>query len=147
MLVTQLKVVVARKFLIAGVNLAVCWVVFNFLFKASHGSSSIWFTPFIFSATVIYILLIPTYLVFYFSTQQMSPSKKIMILLSAKNMSHGDLEAHFKDDEWIAPRIADLITTKCIADKNGVYELTFSGLQMARLYALYQAILGRKKGG
>src|SRR5207248_616933 len=29
-------------FLIAGVNLAICWVMFYFLAKFTHGSSSIW---------------------------------------------------------------------------------------------------------
>src|ERR1041385_5697573 len=103
--------------------------------------------PMVWSSTVVYILLIPTYLVFYFSTQQTSPSKQIMMLLSQRDMSLKDLSAHFQDEELITPRIQDLLTTECVTDKNGRYVLTFWGQQMARIYALYQAVLGRKKGG
>jgi hypothetical protein len=132
---------------IAGVNLLVCWVMFYFLLKFTSGSTSLWFTPFIAGSTALYILLIPTYLVFYFSTVQVSPSKKIMLLLNERPMSFQDLNGYFKDDQLIAPRIEELLSTGCLARREGRYALTFSGCQMARLYALYQTVLGRKKGG
>jgi hypothetical protein len=135
-------------FLIAGFNLVLCWAVYLLVFaKYASASFNVWTVPLPWASTAIYLLLIPTYLVFYFSTQQMSPSKKIMILLLGNGMSAKDLQAHFKDEELIVPRITDLLTTGCIVDRNGRYTLTFSGVQMARVYALYQAVLGRKKGG
>jgi len=132
---------------IAGVNLGVCWLVFLWLLHRSAGAPGVWFVPLVWTSTIFYILLIPTYLVFYFSTQQTSPSKKIMLLLCEGDMTRAQLSAKFRDDELITPRIDDLATTGCIRDRNGTYALTFSGLQMARVYALYQAVLGRRKGG
>ncbi len=135
-------------FLIAGINLAVCWVIYQLvLVKYASAAFNMWTVPLPWASTAIYLLLIPTYLVFYFSTQQMSPSKKIMILLLGDGMSAKDLQAHFKDEELIVPRINDLLITGCMVDRDGRYALTFSGQQMARMYALYQGILGRKKGG
>jgi hypothetical protein len=133
-------------FLIAGVNLVLCWMAFFALAKF-FPFSGIMFMPLVYSSTAMYVLLIPTYLVFYFSTQQMSPSKKIMLLLLNHNLSSIELSEHFTDEEWIMPRLKDLITTKCVVEKNETYALTFSGIQMARVYALYQAVLGRTKGG
>jgi hypothetical protein len=135
-------------FIIAGVNLMLCWVVYQLvLTKYVSAAFNIWTVQLPWASTAIYLLLIPTYLICYFSTQQTSPSKKIMVLLLGDGMSAKDLQAHFRDEELIMPRISDLLLTGCVVDRNGRYALTFSGQQMARLYALYQIILGRKKGG
>jgi hypothetical protein len=133
-------------FVIAGVNLALCWMAY-YLVLIKYDASNIWFVPLSLTSTVLYLLLIPTYLVFYFSTQQSSPSKKIMLLLLEGEKSFKDLQAFFKDEDMIAPRVRDLLATKCIAQEQGRYSLTFSGVQMAYLYTFYQGILGRKKGG
>ncbi len=133
-------------FVIALVNLLICWMIF-YLFLIKHAALSIWFIPLSLTSTVIYLLLIPTYLVFYFSTQQLSPSKKIMLLLLERDQSLAEMQATFKDEDLIMPRIRDLLATKCIVDQQGKYVLTNSGVLMAGVYAFYQGILGRKKGG
>jgi len=133
--------------LIAGINLVLCWAVFYFFLHAVQSSGSFWFVPLVWTSTLIYVLLIPSYLVFYFSTQQVSPSKKIMLLLNERDMTVKELGANFKDEDLIVPRLVDLCTTRCMVETNGRYRLTCSGLWTARVYVAYQWILGRKKGG
>jgi hypothetical protein len=136
-----------KKFLsIALLNLSLSWLTFYFIVKDVH-LPGIWSVPLWGSATAIYVLLIPIYLVFYFSTQQMSPSKKVMLLLFERPRSFLELEPFFTDQEMIIPRIQDLLMTGCITDRNGRYLLTPSGVQLAQGYAFYQSLLGRKKGG
>jgi hypothetical protein len=137
-----------KKFLmIAGVNLLVCWAGFWFISKNVPAGSGLWAVPLFAVSTAIYLLLIPIYLVFYFSTQQMSPSKKVMLLLFERPRSSAELEPFFTDEEMIIPRIQDLLMTGCMAQQNGRYVLTSSGVHMAQAYAFYQGLLGRKKGG
>ena len=134
---------------IAFANLILMWIVFWFLAHQFNGAQvNFWAAPLYGTATVIYILLIPTYLVFYFSTQQVSPSKKILLLLAENGpMSFEELLAKFSDDEFVVPRIKDLMTTMCLIEHEGSYVLTPSGIRMAQVYEIYQRILGRKKGG
>ena len=134
---------------IALMNLCFMWAVFWFFRGYGHSDpSSIWNVRLYGCATVIYILLIPTYLVFYFSTQQMSPSKKILVLLAQKGpLSFQELMCHFSDEEFVLPRIKELIGIRCLVEHSGWYVLTPSGMQMANVYKIYQSVLGRKKGG
>jgi hypothetical protein len=134
---------------IALTNLCLLWAAFWFSYKYVHSDpSSIWSVNLHGCATVIYILLIPTYLVFYFSTQQMSPSKKILLLLSDKGpLSFQELLKHFSDQEFVLPRIKELIGIRCLVEHGGWYVLTPSGAQMANVYKIYQSVLGRTKGG
>lgn len=133
---------------IALINLCLLWAVFWFSESLVRvDPHSIWGVRMYGCATVIYILLIPTYLVFYFSTQQMSPSKKILLLLVKGPLSFEELRQHFSDEEFVLPRIQELIGIRCLVEHGGWYVLTPSGIQMANVYKIYQAVLGRKKGG
>gem|GEM_PF-1486459 len=136
-------------FSIAFMNLVLAWVVFWFLPNPlNSGVENILTAPLYGTATVIYALLIPTYLIFYFSTQQTSPSKKILVLLAHNGpLSLDELLIHFSDQELIFPRIQDLITTRCVLEHKGWYVLTPSGTMMCKAYQIYQMILGRSKGG
>lgn len=136
-------------FNIALGNLVLLWA---FFWMTGHygqfDSSSLFGVRLYGAATLIYILLIPTYLVFYFSTQQMSPSKKLLLLLSRNgSMSLEELSSHFSDEEFIVPRLKELIGIRCLLEHNGWYVLTPTGIQMAKVYGLYQIVLGRSKGG
>lgn len=134
---------------IALSNLVVLWISFwvaRGYFK--FDGASIWGVPLVLTSTLIFILLIPTYLVFYFSTQQMSPSKKILLLLAGSGpLSFQELLGHFSDDEFVKPRLKELIGIRWLIEHSGWYVLTPAGTQMAKMYALYQAIFGRAKGG
>ncbi|MBP6344278.1 MAG: hypothetical protein KA403_10095 [Candidatus Omnitrophica bacterium] len=136
-------------FSIALLNLILLWA---FFWMTGHygrfDQSSVLGVRLYGTATLIYLLLIPTYLVFYFSTQQMSPSKKLLLLLSRNgSMSREELFGHFSDEEFILPRIKELAGIRCIVEHGGWYVLTPTGIQMAKVYVLYQAVLGRNKGG
>lgn len=133
---------------IALVNLIIMWMVFwGMTPHFSSGDSSIWNVRLSLSATLLYLLLIPTYLVFYFSTQQMSPTKKILLLLREGPLTLSDLYRHFGDDEFIQPRLNELVGIQCLIEHNGWYVITPQGLSMARVYVIYQTLLGRQKGG
>ena len=136
-------------FVIALSNLCVLWAFYWLSQRYGHfDAASIWGVRLCGTATFIYILLIPIYLVFYFSTQQLSPTKKIFLLLSKNGpMSFDELLAHFSDQEFIAPRLKELIGIQCLVEHDGWYVLTPSGIQMGKVYSLYQLLLGRKKGG
>ena len=134
---------------IALTNLFLLWAVFWFSNSyARSAPSSIWSVHLYGCAAIMYILLIPAYLVFYFSTQQMSPSKKILLLLSDQGpLSFQELLKHFSDQEFVLPRIKELIGIRCLVEHGGWYVLTPSGAQMANVYKIYQSVLGRTKGG
>lgn len=134
---------------VALVNLCLmggCFWFFDHYF--SSDPVSFWNVRLYASATLIYLLLIPTYLVFYFSTQQMSPTKKILLLLAQnKSMTQDDLLPHFSDEEFVLPRIKELIAIGCMVEHGGWYVLSPTGIQMANVYKMYQSVLGRKMGG
>ena len=134
---------------IAFMNLVLAWVVFWFLSHQFNGGREGFLgMPLYGTATVMYVLLIPTYLIFYFSTQQVSPSKKILVLLAQNgSMSFDELLVHFSDKEFFSQRIQDLITTRCVIEHDGWYVLTPAGSRMSMVYQIYQSILGRGKGG
>lgn len=136
-------------FAIAFGNLLVLWsslwVLHSYM---GLDPKSFWGVPLYATSTFIYILLIPTYLVFYFSTEQMSPSKKILLLLSKNGaMSFPELLEHFTDEEFVVPRIEELIGVRFLVEHSGWYILTPAGTQIAKVYGLYQAVFGREKGG
>lgn len=121
------------------------WVLHAYL---GPDAQSFWGVPLYGASTFIYILLIPTYLVFYFSTQQMSPSKKILLLLSKNGpMSFQELLRHFTDEEFVVPRIEELIGVRFLIEHSGWYVLTPAGTRIAKVYGFYQTIFGREKGG
>ena len=134
---------------VAMMNLCLMCGVFWFSDRyISHSNITFWNVRLYLSVTAIYLLLIPTYLVFYFSTQQMSPTKKILLLLTKNgSMSFNDLLPHFSDEEFIMPRIKELVAIGCIVEHGGWYVLSPSGSQMANIYKIYQSVLGRKMGG
>lgn len=134
---------------IAFVNLFLMGLVFWFLGKtSSSGVTSLWSVRLPISAAGIYMLLIPAYLVFYFSTQQMSPTKKILLMLDKQGpLKMSDLSKHFTDEEFILPRIKELIGIQCLVEHNGWYVITPQGSGMANVYGIFQKILGRSKGG
>ncbi len=134
---------------IALFNLCLMWLVF----WVSHPSvpssnASFWNVSLYASTTAIYLFLIPAYLVFYFSTQQVSPTKKILLLLAQHgSMTFEELLPHFSDEAFVLPRIKELIDIRCMVEHGGWYVLSPTGIQMAKGYKFYQNILGRQKGG
>jgi hypothetical protein len=132
---------------IAGFGLGLCWLAFVAFHHVPH-RSGLWALPLELTSSLIYLLLVPSYVVFYVSTQMMSPSKRILMLIDqAGGMELQQLKEAFSDEEFIMPRLRDLEQTGCIAKENGTYKLTPSGLALARFLNCYQILLGRKAGG
>jgi len=135
--------------MIAAVNLFLCWGIFLLLGRSiALNAASIWGLPLSMTSTFIYILLVPTYTIFYVSTQLNSPSKKVLLLLKKNGaMTFQELLNHFTEEEFIIPRIMDLQKTGCIQCAQRNWRLTPPGLTIAKFLNFYQSILGRQAGG
>jgi hypothetical protein len=115
--------------------------------QVSHWSL-IWQLPLFVTAMLIYILLVPTYIIFYVSTQLNSPSKEILLLIKKQgSMSREQLAAQMTDDKFIRPRLVDLKQTDYVTYKDSKYRLNPSGIKVARFLNFYQWLLGRELGG
>ncbi len=111
-------------------------------------STSLWLAPLKWTSALMYLLLIPTYIIFYANTELTSPSKQIMVLISQnQSMSFEELLKHFTTQEFIISRLDDLVQTKCMRKENGRYQLTFDGVKIARALRIFQSLLGRPMGG
>ncbi len=117
----------------------VCWVMWAIF--------SVRFNLFI-SASVIYFLCIPVYLVFYVSTVLTSPSKKILLSLSKENIvSYDSLLEVIQRSQFVETRLQELMDSGCVFLKDGRYVLSPSGKTIAEILNVYQVILGRSVGG
>lgn len=104
--------------------------------------------PLVLTASAVYVLLLPVYLVFYCSTELMSPSKKILQTVQAAGQA--DYEAILKAlerENFIMLRLEELEQSGCISRQGERYMLTPAGQAVARGLACYQIFLGREMGG
>ncbi len=109
---------------------------------------SVWSAPLKLSAVVMYFLLIPTYLIFYFSVRLESPSKAIIILAKKSGeASYDDFAQYVTDNRFLMTRLQDLLDHNCIRLENGIYRLTTHGAMIANLLNIYEKIFGRGMGG
>ena len=109
---------------------------------------SLWMIDLSLTATLSYILLIPTYLIFYVNTRLVSPSQKVLMLIKDRGgLSYTELLRHFDDEELIAPRLADLVTSGCVCRQAENYWLSPHGVRIGKFLDVYQKILGRGMGG
>ncbi len=103
--------------------------------------------PLILTASVIYVLLVPIYLIFYVSTELNSPSKKILHAVEAGGASYLDVLKALERENFILLRLEELEQSGCVARQRDRYALTSSGWSIARGLAIYQKLLGRDIGG
>ena len=109
---------------------------------------SLWGLPFRITAGIIFILLIPIYLIFYVLTQLTSPSKKILLAISQRgSLSHRDIVACVQEENFITTRLKDLCTSGCVKQVDDRYILSGQGQKIAAFLNLMQLVLGRKVGG
>jgi hypothetical protein len=133
---------------IAMVNLVVCAIAFAVLEKSFPYNGCLWFLPLMWTSLFMYVLLVPVYLVFYVSTELMSPTKKILLYIQTHgHASDEDLSKIFTDEDLIRPRLNDLVSTACVRNKDGLYSLLPAGQQISKALNCYQIILGRGMGG
>ncbi len=109
---------------------------------------SLWGFPFRITAGVIFVLLVPVYLIFYVLTQQMSPSKKILLTIAQRGeVSLSDILASVEQEDVITKRLSDLCMSGCVRLMEGRYTLSASGQKIAVVLNIMQHILGRDMGG
>lgn len=104
--------------------------------------------PLALTATIIYMLLIPNYLVLYVSTELVSPSKRILRIVSNKTQTdYHAILATLEKEDFIGTRLHELCQSGCVRDAGGTYHLTPSGRTIAVFLKIYQYLLGREIGG
>lgn len=104
--------------------------------------------PLLLTSCLIYILLVPVYLIFYVSTELMSPSKRIMQVIGEQpGISYKALLQALEQERFITTRLEELVSSGCVSVREGKYSLTMSGQGIARFLDFYQLALGREVGG
>lgn len=105
-------------------------------------------TALLVTAAVLYVLLIPCYLTFYFGTKVDSPSKKILQALEdPQGVTMEDLAALLTDESLLAPRIQDLLRTRYLDFNGQQYRLTARGVFLGKILNAYETMTGRPLGG
>ena len=108
----------------------------------------IWSVSLWVSSVIIYILMIPTYVIIYFNTLVQSPSKTVLILMRKHNrLSFDDLAKSITDEKFVMTRIKDLLDYGYAREEKGLYALTPRGVILAKGLALYEKIFARPMGG
>ena len=144
------KVLYAKFFvLIALINLWMCVSVFERIKNiVEFNVPSLGLLPLQGTAMVIYLLLIPAYLVIYVTTQLQSPSKTILQLLSAHDgLTIKDLQKNFTDEAFIISRLNELFYTGCVKRTDKAYRLGASGRLILIWLNFYRCLLGARKRG
>ena len=100
------------------------------------------------TAGSIYVLLVPVYIVFYFTTQVESPSKRLLLFLESKGLATFDeLCTCMTDEAIIEPRLRDLIHTGFVLREGSSYRLVARGHRLAGVLKAYQILCGKEMGG
>jgi hypothetical protein len=104
--------------------------------------------PLILSASLIYIFLAPIYLIFYVSTELVSPSKKnLRIVEYSGQAEYKEIFKRLEQENLIITRLEELEESGCVTSQAGTYKLTKAGRSLEMLLGFYQKILGRTRGG
>lgn len=121
-----------------------CWLLLLYALTHIHVEGG----RFILSALVLYILLIPVYLIVYVSMVLISPSKSLLFLLNnEKGLTLEELMNGFKGDALIDSRFEELLASGCMIEKSGKYVLTFNGQMIFQVLMAYQWLSGRQGEG
>ncbi len=100
------------------------------------------------TAVLLYLLAIPSYLIFYVTTLLVSPSKRILQLIqSGDGASYEMLATALGEENFIALRLEELCASGCVRRVEETFILTASGKNIARILGAYRKILGRGPGG
>ena len=107
-----------------------------------------WFLPLQGSSIVLFVLLVPFYLVFYYSTVLESPSREILFLVKDKpGISDQEIFKRITNDRFVTPRISALLSSGCVFIKDNRYYLKPGIYWMMRVLNIMQNIYGRRISG
>jgi len=141
----QAKAYIIIAVILIGVYFAGVYTIGQGNFLDPH---SLWGLPLKITSGVVFILLVPTYLMFYALTQLMSPSKKILLTIASQgNPSYADIMLGLQEEDFIGTRLNDLCACGCVSQIEGRYVLSLSGRKIAAFLNIMQHVLGREMGG
>jgi hypothetical protein len=103
--------------------------------------------PYILTSAVIYVLLVPVYLIFYVSTELYSPSKRILHAVGMEGAAYSKIFKELEQENFIMTRLEELEQSGCLTRKYDRYALSKSGWSIAKVLYYYQKLLGREIGG
>ncbi len=135
---------------IAGIGLLIyTYITLGMFYRLEYVfDQGIWKTSLWVSSVVIYILMIPTYVIIYFNTLVQSPSKTILVLIKRHGrLSVDDLAKSITDEKFVMTRMKDLLDYGYAKEERGLYALTAKGVLLAKGLKLYEMIFARPMGG
>lgn len=117
-------------------------------FLSAGEVASWWFIPLQKTGGILFLLLIPFYLVLYYSTAIESPSRRIVCLIKRNGaMTFGELAQEVTDERFIMTRLDPLVKLGYVDFDGTTYRLKPRAKLSCRLFAFYQKLLGRGVGG
>lgn len=110
--------------------------------------SPFWLLPLKNTAAVLYIFVLPFYLVFYYSTMIDSPSRRLIALIRAKGtLTYEELAGEITNERFIMTRLNPLVKYGYVHFDGKYYRLSPRAVGSCRIIVFYQKMLGRKIGG
>ncbi len=107
--------------------------------------------PDLFAFLLLHFALSSAYIQSYPPAQAVSPSLEIMILVQhamPKGLTGAEVAEHFDNDKLVHTRFNDLVNTRLVEEKDGVFTLTPPGSRLITFFVNYRKILGLEfKGG
>ena len=132
---------------IAGIFL-IALAIFQYFFLRQGDAGSLWMIPLPLTALILYLLLVPTYLNFYFLTKVESPTKRLLLFLQKKEKAtYEELSAHMPDQLIIDPRLVDLVHCGFAVMQGEGYRLLPRGHRTAVILKTYEKMVQKEMGG
>jgi len=104
--------------------------------------------PLVGTSLIIYILLIPLFLMYYFCVYCESASYSILHLIQKYgDLSYEELRAKVPDRSLIITRLDSLVSNEYLEMKDKSYRILPKGIKVVRIMDMYQRLLGWKIGG
>lgn len=97
------------------------------------------------TVALLHVALACAYIQTYPCAQAVSPSLEIMLIVNRtmpRGISESELARYFDTTKLVSNRFDDLINTKFIYNKNGVFVLSLSATILIRFFILYRKFLG-----
>ncbi len=104
--------------------------------------------PLMWACIIIYILLVPAYLVVYVTTELVSPSKRILMsVANPQGVTYAEIIEYLEKENLITSRLDELVISGCLTRAGDWYILTSSGRSLAAFLDIFGKLLGRGVGG
>ena len=121
------------------------YIVFIQKFSAPHRGANL-----VFTSLAFYLLLCLGYVAESNVIENDSPSMRIVRMIRNHpegRISYQELKREFSNEEFVLPRLNDLVTKGHVAFDGTRYSLRAPGLAIARLARLYRQLIRRGWGG